>query len=122
MYWITSVSQMDLILRLSALLTVQIILGLSSADISLAEEQSSSLFSKTIVCNEILDSQYASILNSLQRYYKAFSIPNIHESKVKILIRNNIIRMTPDTLRYMRTEYPAVISVFIRKILMNTQV
>ena len=90
-------------------------LDFSSADISLTEEQSSSLFSKTIVCNEILDSQYASILNSLQRYYKAFSIPNIHESKVKILIRNNIIRMNPDTLKYMRAEYPAIIFIFIRK-------
>ena len=90
-------------------------LDFSSADISLTEEQSSSLFSKTIVCNEILDSQYASILNSLQRYYKAFSIPNIHESKVKILIRNNIIRMNPDTLKYMRAEYPSIIFIFIRK-------
>ena len=91
------------------------LLDFSSADISLTEEQSSSLFSKTIVCNEILDSQYASILNSLHRYYEAFSIPNIHESKVNILILNNIIRMNPDTLRYMRTEYPAVISAFIKK-------
>lgn len=91
------------------------LLDFSSADISLTEEQSSSLFSKTIVCNEILDSQYASILNSLQRYYETFNIPNIHESKVNILIRNNIIRMNPDTLRYMRTEYPTIISVFIKK-------
>lgn len=91
------------------------LLDFSSVDISLTEEQSSSLFSKTIVCNEILDSQYASILNSLHRYYEAFCIPNIHESKVNILILNNIIRMNPDTLRYMRTEYPAVISAFIKK-------
>lgn len=91
------------------------LLDFSSADISLTEGQSSSLFSKTIVCNEILDSQYTSILNSLHRYYEAFSIPNIHESKVNILILNNIIRMNPDTLRYMRTEYPAVISAFIKK-------
>ena len=91
------------------------LLDFSSADISLTEEQSSSLFSKTIVCNEILDSQYTGILNSLHRYYEAFSIPNIHESKVNILILNNIIRMNPDTLRYMRTEYPAVISAFIKK-------
>lgn len=91
------------------------LLDFSSDDISLTEEQSSSLFSKTIVCNEILDSQYASILNSLHRYYETFSIPNIHESKVNILILNNIIRMNPDTLRYMRTEYPTVISAFIKK-------
>lgn len=91
------------------------LLDFSSADISLTEGQSSSLFSKTIVCNEILDSQYASILNSLHRYYKAFNIPNIHESKVNILIRDNIIRMNPETLKYMRTEYPAVISFFIKK-------
>lgn len=91
------------------------LLDFSSADISLTEEQSSSLFRKTIVCNEILDSQYASILNSLHRYYEAFSIPNIHESKVNILILNNIIRMNPDTLRYMRAEYPTVISAFIKK-------
>lgn len=91
------------------------LLDFSSADISLTEEQSSSLFRKTIVCNEILDSQYASILNSLHRYYETFNIPNIHESKVNILIRNNIIRMNPDTLRYMRTEYPAIISTFIKK-------
>lgn len=91
------------------------LLDFSSADILLSEEQSISLFSKTIVCNEILDTQYASILNSLHRYYKTFNIPNIHESKVNILIRDNIIRMNPETLKYMRTEYPTVISFFIKK-------
>ncbi|MBQ3199620.1 MAG: hypothetical protein IJB67_04585 [Firmicutes bacterium] len=91
------------------------LLDFSSADISLTEEQSSSLFSKTIVCNEILDSQYASILNSLHRYYETFNIPNIQESKTNILIRDSIIRMNPDTLKFMRTEYPAVTSFFIKK-------
>ncbi len=91
------------------------LLDFSSANISLTEDQSSSLFSETIVCNEILDTQYASILNSLQRYYEAFDIPGIQESKVNILICDNIIRMNPDTLKYMRNEYPSVIPFFIKK-------
>lgn len=91
------------------------LLDFSSADVSLTDEQRISLFSKTIVCNEILDTQYASILNSLHRYYNTFNIPNIHESKVNILIRDNIIRMNPETLKYMRAEYPTVISFFIKK-------
>ena len=91
------------------------LLNFSSANISLTEAQSISLFNETIICNEILDTQYASILNSLNRYYKTFNIPNIHESKVNILICNNIIRMNPDTLRYIRTNYPSVIPFFIQK-------
>lgn len=91
------------------------LLNFSSANISLTEDQSSSLFSETIVCNEILDTQYASILNSLQHYYEAFDIPGIQESKVNILICDNIIRMNPDTLKYMRNEYPSVIPFFIKK-------
>jgi len=91
------------------------LLDFSPANISLTEEQNLSLFNKTVVCNEILDAQYASMLNSLHRYYKAFNIPNIQESKVNILIRDNIVRMNPDTLKYMRTEYPAVVSFFIKK-------
>lgn len=91
------------------------LLDFSSANTTLTEDQSSALFNKTVVCNEILDTQYASILNSLNRYYKVFNIPNIQGSKVNILIRDNIIRMTPDTLKYMRTEYPTVISFFVKR-------
>lgn len=91
------------------------LLDFSSANISLTEDQSNSLFNETIVCNEILDTQYASILKSLQRYDEAFDIPDIQESKVNILICNNIIRMNPDTLKYMRNEYPSVIPFFIEK-------
>ena len=91
------------------------LLDFSSTNISLTEDQSSSLFSETIVCNEILDTQYASILKSLQHYDEAFNIPNIQESKVNILICHNIIRMNPDTLKYMRNEYPSVIPFFIEK-------
>mgnify|MGYP007113664795 CR=1 FL=1 len=90
------------------------LLDFSSANISLTEDQRISLFTKAIVCNEILDAQYASILNSLHRYYETFNIPNIQESKVNILVRDNIIRMNPDTLKYIRTEYPTVISFFIK--------
>ncbi len=40
------------------------LLDFSSANISLTEDQSNSLFNETIVCNEILDTQYASIPSS----------------------------------------------------------
>ncbi len=91
------------------------LLDFSSANVSLTEEQRVALFNKTVVCNEIFDTQYASILNSLHFCCETFNIPNIQESKVNILIRGNIIRMNPDTLKYMRTEYPTVISFFIKK-------
>lgn len=91
------------------------LLDFSPANISLTKEQNTSLFSKTIVCNEILDTQYASILKSLKCHYNTFNVPNIHESKVNILIGDNIIRMNPDTLKYMRNEYPSVIPFFIKK-------
>ena len=91
------------------------LLNFFSANISLTEDHRSSLFNETIVCNEILDAQYASILKSLRRSYEAFAIPNIQEAKVSILICDNIIRMNPDTLKYMRNEYPSVIPFFIKK-------
>lgn len=90
------------------------LLDFSPTNIVLTEKQRDSLFDKTVVCNGILDEQYANMLSSLNLYYEDFSVPNIQESKVKILIRNNIIRMTPDTLKYMRTEYPSVVIFLVK--------
>lgn len=89
-------------------------LNFSDAAVTITDAQSSSLFNSIVTCNEIFDNQYESILTSLNRYYKAFSLPNINESKVDILILNKIVRMNPDTLEYMRTEYPANILLFIK--------
>ena len=55
------------------------------------------------------------ILTSLDLYYDAFNVPGIQETKLKILISEHIIRMNPESLKYMRDEYPSAVLFFIKR-------
>lgn len=73
------------------------------------------LFDGIIVCNDIDNVKYKQILVSLEFYYDDFSIANIDENKVSILIDTGIVRMTVKTLKFMRENYPDNTSEFIYK-------
>lgn len=91
------------------------LLRFSPKNITLTDEQRNILFDKAIICNELLDTQYSSILTSLDLYYDAFNVPGIQETKLKILISEHIIRMNPESLKYMRDEYPSAVLFFIKR-------
>lgn len=60
-----------------------------------------------IVCNQISDEKYHQIVQSIDLRYKAlFNLPGISRPKISILIKENVIPMTLDTLNFMREEYP----------------
>lgn len=73
------------------------------------------LFDGIIECNDIDNIKYKQILVSLDFYYDEFSIADIAEDKVSILIDTGIIRMTLKTMKFMRANYPAHIFEFIYK-------
>lgn len=89
-------------------------LNFSSSNIEITDEQVELLFDEIIECNDIADNQYTSILVSIGYYYDTFNIPNIQESKIQILINNNIIRMNSDNLEYIRAQYPTVLFDFVK--------
>ena len=73
------------------------------------------LFDSAIICVTLENSKYEQILASLNYYYDDFDITDIPNDKIGILINTNIIRMTGDTLAFMRENYPNQILCFIRK-------
>lgn len=68
-----------------------------------------------IECGAIINSKYKEILVSLGWYYANFSIKNISDDKIMILINTSIIRMTEDNLKSLRENYPDHVLSFIRK-------
>lgn len=77
-------------------------------------EMKRKLFESLIICNSIENSKYKQILVSLGFYYDNFTISNIKNDKIHILIDINILKMTADTLSFMRENYPKQKFHFIR--------
>lgn len=73
----------------------------------------SDFFNAVVKCNSIEDSKYKSILKSLSRIYKSFSIKGINDDKIDILTDLNIITMNTDTLIFIRENYKNNILHFI---------
>lgn len=69
-------------------------------------ESKEALFDDLIVCNSIENSKYTQILLSLKFYYTDFNVSNIVNDKIFILIDTNIIRMSAETLVFIRENYP----------------
>lgn len=78
-------------------------------------ESKEALFDDLIVCNSIENSKYTQILLSLEFYYTDFNVSNIVNDKISILIDTNIIRMSAETLVFIRENYPNQNLYFIRK-------
>lgn len=73
------------------------------------------LFEAVTTCTSIKNPKYKQILVSLGRYYIDFTISDIANDKIYILIDTNIIRMTAATLEFMRENYPDLKFHFISK-------
>ena len=80
---------------------------------SLEEEQKSQLFDIVVISNELDNCIYRSILECLNFYYDSFDLSGIDIDKINILIELNIIRMSDDTLKFLRSEYDSTVIKFI---------
>lgn len=73
-------------------------------------------FSDVMACNEIRTDKYIEILKSCGFYYSdGFTIAEIADEKMKLLIDKNLVRFSEESLKFIRTNYPPVLYRFIRK-------
>ena len=77
------------------------------------ELEQEKLFSKIVICNEIEDENYRSILKELGYIYEDSLISNIPKEKINILIKEKIIEMSDKTLDIIRSYYKDKIEYFI---------
>lgn len=88
---------------------------LNLKSLQLSDEDESNLFDSIVKCNNIQDEKYEQCLVSLKRsYQKSFSIKSLQQSKIEILIKNNIIWMTTESLTFLREEYPDSVLLYIK--------
>ena len=95
--------------------TDESILDFSQTMDQYGEEDKESLFNSIIVCDELKDKKYQEIITSLGFYCEEFENTGIADEKLKILIDTNIIRMTTQTLVFMRNHYESLSLHFIAR-------
>lgn len=80
------------------------------------DDEASSLFTACLKCFEIDNAKYRQILSSMNRVYKQdFTIKDIPDDKMKILIEEEIIKFTSKSLKSLRENYEDVCFYFIEK-------
>ncbi|WP_368879890.1 YobI family P-loop NTPase [Proteus mirabilis] len=89
---------------------------LNFASIDIEDEQEGKLFRAIIICNDLLNDKYEKLICSLNRIYESsFGINGIVGDKFKILVDKKIIRMSVDSLEFIRESYPEELFYYIRK-------
>lgn len=89
---------------------------LNFKNIDIEDEQKGKLFRSIVTCNDLLNNKYGELIFSLNRIYKTtFSVANITGDKFKILVDKSIIRMSVDSLNFIRDNYPEQRSYYIKK-------
>lgn len=74
-------------------------------------------FKEIITCNELYDKKYGQIVATLGYYYpgSSFSIPDIDDRKIAILVKNKIVQMGAENLEFIRENYPNIRYSYIRR-------
>ncbi|TBL90108.1 hypothetical protein [Hafnia alvei] len=89
---------------------------LNFKNIDIEDELESKLFRLIVICNDLLNNKYRELICSLNRIYKsAFNVSNITDDKFKILVDENIIRMSVVPLNFIRDNYPEQCLYYIKK-------
>lgn len=91
------------------------ILDFTGFNIAYGNEKTEELFDAVIVCSSLENQKYKQILVSLGFTYENFNVPNISDDKLVILIDENIVKMTPNTLDFIRENYADKVFCFIQK-------
>ncbi len=84
-------------------------------DKSFGEESSSLLFDDIIISKILIDDKYRNILAELGYNYPKFTIEEMPEEKVRILIELGIIKMTVENVVFMRKAYESQFIYFIEQ-------
>lgn len=80
------------------------------------DDEASSLFTTCLKCTEIDNTKYRQILSSMNRVYKQdFTVKDLPNDKMKILIEEGIIKFTSKSLMSLRENYEDVCFYFIEK-------
>lgn len=90
-------------------------LDFSPQNIDITEEERDVLLDYIVSCNNIVDERYKDIMATIGLQYVNFGVSGIQDSKMAILIDNDIIQMNTATLTYVRAEYESSLFRFIRK-------
>ena len=76
--------------------------------VNLEDDKASQMFNACVKCVEINNEKYKQFLTSMHRsYHNNFSVQNISNDKMKILIDEKIIRFTTASLNSLRENYDA---------------
>lgn len=70
-------------------------------------------FNAVVECNELQNSKYEAMLNSLNRKLEIFEVKELDEEKLRILIEQKILCMTDDILQLIREHYSESVYYFI---------
>ena len=70
-------------------------------------------FDAIVACDDIESVKYEQCVVSLKGYYDSFEVKGLSVDKVQILVDHNIIRMSVDSLTFLRTNYPSTIPSYI---------
>lgn len=89
---------------------------LSFQNINIDDELKRKLFKSIIICNNLSNDKYGKLICSLNLIYtSSFSTSNVAGDKFKILVDENIIRMSVDPLDFIRDNYPDQCMYYIKK-------
>ena len=81
--------------------------GFLRGDKSYGEEAGSHFWEDVLVCKELKDEKFEEILTSMWFFYNRFGRKGFGESRLEILIRRRVIRMTAENLKFIREHYGA---------------
>ena len=79
------------------------------------KEKAKNLFGAIIICNNLSNRKYQEILTAFGYGYNEFAIDGISEEKMQIIFDANIVRMTKESLVFIREHYKSKCLYFIKK-------
>lgn len=91
------------------------ILDFSKIKSQYTSEQVEEFFDAVVICNTLEDNKYCECLASLNLCYDYFTVPNLPKEKFKILLDKNIIKMTVNSLLFIRENYPNDVLYYISR-------
>jgi hypothetical protein len=91
------------------------VLNFSIIKSDFGEDFANEFFDAIIICNELSTIKYIQILSSLGYFYDEFNVLGVDDDKLRALIDEDIIRMTPKTLIFIRENYINQLLYFIEK-------
>ena len=78
-------------------------------------ETAENFFDAVVINNDVETKRYEKILNTLGYIYTKYDVEIIADDKMKVLMKNRIIEMNVESLKYVRNNYETHLMFFIEK-------